>query len=305
MGFASYETHLRRRLPNTSRQDPGVKRARFENSSFEDVTSLYRSGFWVNILSAEMFSLLSMAAFFFLFIITFGPIRRFFYELFFKRKKGLLNSIGKLFEKELRFLYVLRFVFLFLLPLSLAIVFKINIQDNLLNLIAIGFTMITFSIVELSSLTKPNVFISVLSEDNKEITSLAECEEIEMQLTAKAGAQRTIMFRAANLCLHTLKDCTFIFNFPKDFSLLPFNNPAYKNLEFKKEFSIQKRNNACLFTPNNNFTTFSPSDCLIFPIVVKSPTNREEKLKIIVEVSSQSTWGSTIYSFPVKLLKAE
>lgn len=194
--------------------------------------------------------------------------------------------------------------FLFLLPISIAIAIRINIQDNLLNLIAIGFAMMTFSAVELPSLTKPHVFISVLSEDEKEITSLTECKEVEMQLTAKVGVQRVIMFRAANLCMHTLKDCTFIFNFPKGyFSLLPFDDPAYEHLDFKKEFTIQKRNNACLFTPKNNFNTISPSDCLIFPIIVKPLISSEKKLEVTVEVSSQSTWGSSQYGFPIKFLK--
>jgi hypothetical protein len=281
----------------------------FENSSFYDVTNLYRSGFWINIISAEMFSLLSILMFILLFIITSSSARRFFYGLYFKRKKGLLCSIGKLYERKLRYLYVLRFVFLFLLPIAIAIAFRafgfpINIQDNLLNLIAIGFAMMTFSAIEMPSLTKPHVFISVLSEYGKEITSLAECKEVEMQLTVKVDVQRVIMFRAANLCMHTLKDCTFIFNFPKGFfSLLPFDDPAYKDLDFKKEFTIQKRNDACLFTPKNNFTTMSPSDCLIFPVIVKPLKESEEKFEITVEVSSQSTWGSSQYRFPIKFLR--
>lgn len=272
----------------------------FENSSVKDVTNMYRTGFWINIFSAEMFSLLTIVSFIFLFIMTSGSSRRLFYGLYFKRKKGILNSIGRWYERSLRYLYVLRFISLFLLPTALAVAIRIDIQENLLNLIAIGFAMTTFSAIELPSLTKPNVFISVLPEDNKEITSITECEEIEMQVAAKTGVQRNVMFRIANLCLHTLKDCTFIFNFPKDFALVPYDNPTYEDLDFKKQFSIQKRNNACIFTPKDSYTTFSPVDCLIFPIVAKLEGNSQEKLEIGIEISSQSTWGSKIYHFPVK-----
>jgi hypothetical protein len=47
----------------------------------------------------------------------------------------------------------------------------------------------------------------------------------------------------------------------------------------------------------------SPSDCLIFPVIVKPLKESEEKFEITVEVSSQSTWGSSQYRFPIKFLR--
>lgn len=286
----------------------------FEDSTFRDVSSSYRTDSYINLLSIEMFSRLSISVFLILLAITCGPTRKLFYKAFF-RKEGILHSIGYIYEKLLRALYIMAFVFLFILPLAIAAFFT-NIRDQnvFLNLILIGFAIVTFSAIEMPALTKPNFFISILEDclDEKECTLKSEkkpsdpckykdgkvCKKDERCLRAEVG-KRVILFRVVNLNLHTLKNCAAIFIFPRNIELIDYNDPINSDEDFKKKYIIQERNNACLFSPRDNYLSFPPTNCIIFPVVVNIK-QKDETHKIGIEFFSESTWGSSSDTLKIK-----
>lgn len=284
-----------------------------EKSSFEDVTSTYRSGFWINIVSIEMFSLVSFISFTVFALLTISYVREAFYKLSFQYK-GIIKSLGELYERNLHHLYVLRFIFMFLFPLAVAVLFfGIRDQDNFLNLLVVGLALVAFSAIEMPSLTKPKVFISVVEDckDEKECKYKETkkrkkecmhkvgrvCKKNEMHLEARTGEQRLILFRIANLSLHTLKNCTAIFTFPPTFELLEYDDSSILDKDFQKKYLIQKRNNACLFPASG--ISCPPGYCIIFPVLVKIKGKAKDDC-IGIEVSSESTWGGIPKEFPVK-----
>lgn len=280
----------------------------FDQSRIEDVTNYYRSGFWINMASPQMAGLIIVFFSAILFILTISPIRKGFYALSFEYNKWKkIRKIGKIYENGLRNMYILRLCLSFFLPISIAFVFSFNLDSNLiLSLLVMGLGLVAFSIVELPSLTKPHVFTSVLEECKaKNFRCKYEenkfCKARENRLEIAIG-ERIIFFRLQNLSLHTLKNCTVWFTFPKNFKISEIQ--TWKNVDFFKKYSVQKCNNAAKFSPTDNYLSISPNDCLVLPIEVdvEKPDDDWKNHTIGIQIASETTWGTTDYDppFPIK-----
>ena len=109
-----------------------------------------------------MVSLVSIILFLFFLIITWSKVRRAFYKLHFGIGK-FRNIIGNFYENNLHLFYGLKFLFMFFLPTAIAGVFFENIeQELLLNTLLAGFTLVVFSGLQMPSLTKPKMFITII-----------------------------------------------------------------------------------------------------------------------------------------------
>lgn len=278
----------------------------FENSTFEDVTNTYRSGFWVNILSVEMLMFLLLTLFLLFSILTFSKVREAFYKLSFK-KDGIKNTIGSFYEKNLHTFYVLRFFFLFFLPLSIKGIFFAPItQNELLNLLLGGSTLVVFSALEMPQLSKPKAFVSVIqdcvavncqySQKNKkedkdckyEKDKVCKHKERFLEVKEKKG---TVLFRIANLNLHILKNCSVFFTFPGSLKPIKYTKDNCDTVDFGKKYYFQERNNACYFSPKDNYLTVPPGDCMCIPIDFEVVGQVEKEDCIKIELVSESTWG--------------
>ncbi len=288
----------------------------FEETTFEDVTSNYHNGFWINIISFKMACTFSIILFLLFFIITWSEIRRRIYKLYFGVGK-FGNSIGKFYENNLHLFYGLRFLFMFFLPTAIAGVFLENIQQELLlNTILAGFTLVVFSGLQIPALTKPKMFITVIENcknqnnckyrknDKKGVCNFQKgerCKRKELFVEISKGETRLITFRFANLSLHTLKNCVVIFTFPPHIKPI-YDENAYCDVDFKKDFQFQKINNAIRFSSKNDYLTAPPQECLAYPMIIKAEDEEDddkEKNNITIEIFSETTWASTIEDFPI------
>lgn len=290
----------------------------FGQSGIEDVTSQYRSGLLNNI--NQMTGVLILIFSLIFFILTNSWIRGKFYALYFlpKRKKlrkirdyyeeGLRN-IGNFFENGLRAFYILRLLVSFFLPLSIGLIFVINLDSNLiLSLFVMGLTLVAFSVVELPSLTKPRVFASLIEDCNSKkfmcrYQEGKSCKYRERRLEFSIKEKELpLSFRIQNLNFHTLKNCTIWITFPDN--LRPKDFKTLKNMDFSKKYSIQIRNNAVKFSPLDSYLTMTPEDCLVLPLKVKVKTSIDilKTDEISIEIRSETTWGSYKFTFPVKYI---
>jgi hypothetical protein len=287
----------------------------FEETTFEDVTSNYKNGFWINIISFKMVCTFSIILFLFFFIITWSEIRKRLYKLYFGIGK-CRNSIGKFYESNLHLFYGLRFLFMFFLPTAIAGIFLENIQQELfLNTFLAGFTLVVFSGLQVPALTKPKMFITVIEncknkdkcqyrDDKKGICKFIKdksCKRKEHFVEIAKGETRLITFRFANLSLHTLKNCVVVFTFPSHIELIHDKN-SYDDIDFKKKFQFQKINNALRFSSKKDYLTAPPQECLAYPIIIKAKgeeNSDKEKNNIKIEIFSETTWASTIEDFPI------
>ena len=261
---------------------PPILALAFNAGTIEDVTSSYRQGFWVNIATLQMLLISLLIAFVIVFLITFKPVRRAFYKGSFQNRHKTIRKIGLWYEDNLHKLYLTRLALTFLLPIALGILLFSNTnQDFLLNLLLIGIALLTFSFIELPVLTKANLFLSQIEDCIGQLNCIYKegisCKAKEEYLLMQPGDERVVMFRLQNLSLHSLKNCVFWFNIPKNFEVLAINPPD--KIDFYKPYSIQKRNNTCMFTFENGFS-ISPNDCAVFPIKLKLIKNNNDADKI-------------------------
>lgn len=290
----------------------------FGKDGIYDVTNFYRTGFWVNIFSIEMFSTVIIVLFLVVLVFTLSWTRQNLYRSLFKRNlhlQGLFHFF--------RILYIFRFFLLFCLPYAIAVLARTYLgilkdQDLLLNGLIMGLALVTFFAVEFPALTKPIFFASIIEDctdpktcqigkyDEKNECKFKmndrgpSCKAKEFCLEIRKGRNKIVFFRLQCLSLHTLKNCVVWINFPNAITLKSLPDA---HIDFRKDYEIQYRNNACKFTPNTNHMTCSPNDCLVLPVMVETSkqesTNTDE---ITIEIFSESTWGSTFYYLPFKYI---
>jgi hypothetical protein len=263
----------------------------FEQSNFVDVTNNYRMGLWINILSMTMFAVVTTVLSLTFFLLTWSPIRRRFYitSLLKKRK---IQSIGKFYEGHLHHFIVVRLACSFLLPLAVGILFTGIVDATFyLNLLVIGFTLVTFSYIEFPSLTKPKIFISTwekIEGENKHYQFL--------KIDRTDGIQK-VRFRIVNLSLHPLKNCTFFITFPESFKIVKYRKEKYEGMDYTREFSFQKTNNACVFKLTN---VILPPQGVFMCTVIFDEVKEDENKPVQIDVCSESTWGNTVDEIPIR-----
>jgi hypothetical protein len=117
-----------------------------------------------------------------------------------------------------------------------------------------------------------------------------------------SGKTHKIECEIQNLGFHTYKNFVIKFYFGEKFKIMPSNYRGYKDLDFGKEFGIQKRYGGVIFTPKDNFLTVPPQEVYVFPMYVKAP-NEEERYTLTVQFNAENTWGMNELSLPVIVRK--
>ena len=266
----------------------------FNGSTIDDVTSGYRQGFWINIGSLQMLLIVILVLSVLLFILTFSLVRRGFYRLSFQNKHIIIRKIGQWYEDNLHKLYLTRLALTFLFPIAVGVLWFSNTnQDFLLNLLLIGLALLTASFIELPALTKAHMFLTQIEDCPGQLNCIYKegisCKARERNLVMLPGEERIVMFRLQNLSLHALKNCVVWFIIPRNFEIIKINQR--NTIDFSKKYSIQKRNNACMFALEPGLS-ISPNDCAVFPLKLKLVKKGHDGDKITVQLSSESTWGT-------------
>ena len=256
--------------------------------------------------NTQIAGLIVVFVFAIIFVLTIYPVRKKFCALSFEHKRKKTRKIGEIYENALREMYILRLFLSFFLPISIAFIFSSNLDSNLiLSLLVMGLGLVTFSSIQLPSLTEPHVFTSVIEDcEGKFFRCIynegKSCKARENRLEIAIKEKRIIFFRLQNLSLHTLKNCTIWFTFPENFEISKLI--ASDNVDFFKEYSIQKRNNAVKFSPTDSYLSVSPDDCLVLPIKVEviRPDADPKSQEIGIQLASETTWGTSKCSFPIR-----
>ncbi len=289
----------------------------FDNDSIIDVTSAYHNGFWINLFSIEGFSYGTVVLLIIVTILTHLWTREFFYGLYFGQHHRFVKAIGRLYEGVLRGIYIIRFVLIFFLPLTIGVIISpisslAISQDFFVNTLVMGFALVTFFVVEFPILTQPHLYISVIEDCNASLKNHdiapnkkkckfqdgISCKAMESEAFFMRGEPKVILLRLQNLGLHTLKNSVVWVTFPRQFYI----NEIERSADFYKSYEIQKRNNAIKVSPIENNLSVSPSDCLVIPIKVTLTEVLNTKKCLQIEISSESTWGTSGFDFPIKLL---
>lgn len=224
--------------------------------------------------------------------LTLRHTRRVFYE-----KSLLKGGRWKFYEKYLHQIYLCRFIFMFFFPSAVVILFfGVEVTSKqFLNLLVMGLALVTFASIEHPLLTKPNVFITMLPTEKKSYR-----EEHEFSICVRAGEEKLLMFRVVNLGFHTIKNCTAIFYFHDGSK--PLEDPRlYNQVDFKKIFSIQRKNKGILFSPLNNFISIPPQEVVVFPVWIKA-SDAKGKGDVEVQIYSESTWGMSSIKIPIRVI---
>jgi hypothetical protein len=299
---------------------PPILALAFNNDSIVDVTNAYRQEFWVNFLSLEGLSYGIILGFTAVLMLTHIWAREFFYHLFFFQHNLLFKLFGKIYQKFLGSVYIVRFLLLLLLPLAIGIVIapfsgfiSIN-QDLIINALVVGLTLVTFSVVELPSLTKPHVFMSIIEDcanypncqlrkngkDSKcKFQEDINCKVRENKAFLKIGQPKILNFRLQNLGFHSLKNCVICISFPREVVQIQAISKKIQ-LDFFKNYEIQKRNNAVKISPQDNFMSISPADCFVIPVKVALIRLPKKNETISVEISSETTWSTNFFELPIQ-----
>ena len=109
----------------------------------------------------------------------------------------------------------------------------------------------------------------------------------------KSGKETYVEGRVYNLGFSNYKNFVVIFYFGEDFKIIPHDDPKYRDLDFKKKFSIQKIHGGALFSPKDNFLSIPPQEVFIFPMYIKIP-RKEKKGEMHIDFYSENTWGMTV-----------
>jgi hypothetical protein len=289
----------------------------FDNDSITDVTSTYHNGFWINLFSIEGFSWGTVISLIAVVILTHLWVREFFYDLYFGQRHQLIKAIGWLYKEILKVIYIIRFVLIFFLPLAIGVIispmFSLTVnQDFFMNTLVMGLVLVTFFVVEFPALTQPHVYISVIEDCNassrkQDITINKKkckfqdgisCKAMESEAFFVRGEPKVILLRLQNLGLHTLKNCVVWVTFPRAFYI----SDTERSVDFFKSYEIQKRNNAVKVSPIENYLSVSPSDCIVIPIKVTLTEIPMKKDGLQIQVSSESTWGTSYFDFPIRFI---
>jgi len=151
--------------------------------------------------------------------------------------------------------------------------------EHFLGSLVFGLSILIFMSMQLPSLMKAQLLI-VFRIDGKYARTIK----------LESGKTHKIECEILNLGFHTYKNFTVKFYYGKKFKIVPSNYRGYKDLDFKKQFSIQKRLGGVMFTPQDNFLTIPPQEVYIFPMYVMAPKEKDE-YTLKIEFNAENTWG--------------
>jgi hypothetical protein len=192
---------------------------------------------------------------------------------------------AELYETHLHKLVLGRQILLFLLPTAVLMVS--TRLEHLFSSIVLGLSILIFVSIQLPLLMKAHIHIT-FNIDGK----------WTRRISLRPEQTHKVEVAIQNLGFSTYKNFVAKFYYGKEFKILPNNYRGYKDLDFGKEFSVQKRHGGVMFTPKENFLTIPPQEVYIFPMYVKAPKEeREYKLKI--EFNAENTWGMNEIFMPI------
>jgi hypothetical protein len=208
-----------------------------------------------------------------------------------KRKEWIItkcfDKIIKFFNDKIAYFVILGYCAIFIG--LLIFIYYIFGEKQFVSGIVLGATVVTFIIFELPRLLKPNFYVAFLPNNEKN-DGYIETPKQNIEITPKQG-KALFFFRITNLGLNNCKDCTLWFKFPKGF--MPLKEPClYKELDFSKQFELQKQNYCAKFTPDKNYLTVAPGNSSVFPIWVKTPGSiTKNEYDVEVSATSDTRWG--------------
>lgn len=191
----------------------------------------------------------------------------------------------RLYEKNLHFVVIMRQILLFFAPTAFSVVIfdAPTVAQQLTALFALGLSIVVFWAAVFPQLTKAQFFVD-FRVDN--------VGEFKPQIVLSAKTEHLIVTRIYNMGFGTLKNAMVLLYFGHDFEIVPFKDSKYRELDFEKEFTIQKENCGALFTPKTNYQTIPPQEWFLFPVIVKAP-NASQSCQITLQFASENSWGLT------------
>lgn len=222
----------------------------------------------------------------FLFFLS-SPIRR------------CLKEISGWYEGHLHSMVIFRLVLLFLAPLmfSFAVFGFASTVNQLLTLVIIGGSIVSFWILELPLLTEASIdvtFATTLSDDiNMNSQIYRGKNSFSSEAAFEPEKEHFLVVRVYNLGFHTYENATVTIYLGTGFNIIPNDeehDSTYAKIDFLKPFKIQKSYNGVRFTPSDdNFQSIPPKGCLLFPILLTSPKHGDAKIE--TQFYSDNSWG--------------
>lgn len=198
-------------------------------------------------------------------------------------KDGCKRKMARFYEMKLHYLVSGRQILLFLFPTAVLMV-SAKLEYVITSLI-LGLSILIFVSIQLPLLMKAHLLISFRIDDGE--------WSLSSRIDLRSGKTTKVEFAIRNLGFSTYKNSTIIIYFRKDFKIVPCDNLRYKDLDFKKEFHVQKIHGGVAFNPKDNPLTIPPQEVFIFPMYVKVP-NKEEEREMTIEFFSENTWGMNL-----------
>ena len=196
------------------------------------------------------------------------------------------------YEKNLHYIVIMRQILLFFAPT--AVFASISIQttlEQLTALFALGLSIDVFWVAVFPQLTKAQLFIDFRVDNSG---------DFKPKIVLDANTEHLVETRIYNLGFSTLKSAMVLVYFGNSFEILPFSDHRYTELDFKKEFTIQKENQGVLFVPSKNYQTIPPQEWFLFPVIIKSP-NAKQNRQVTFQLASENSWGLTEQHFTVQI----
>jgi len=196
--------------------------------------------------------------------------------------RGFAKYMHVLYETQLHNLVSTRQVLFFLLPTACLVVLFPPASwepEHFLGSLVLGLSILIFVTMQLPSLMKAQLHIAFRIDGKYART-----------IKLESGKTHKVECEIQNLGFHTYKNFTVKFYYGKKFKIVPSNYRGYKDLDFKKQFSIQKRYGGVMFTPKDNFLTIPPQEVYVFPMYVTAPKEKDE-YRLKIEFNAENTWG--------------
>lgn len=202
------------------------------------------------------------------------------------KKNQLMNSVWRNLDK------VLMLSYLWLLFLPLFITWQV-IGSGLPRLEALvaGLVLVVFVAFQLPRLIKPYVVVLML-----ETTSQGYKDNGSTTVQVKKGKPNLIFFRLTNTGTSFYKDLQCWVILYEGFMPLD-DNTLYNDIDFRKDFEIQRQNRTAKFAAQN----VAPTNHLVFPLWFDTP-KKIGKYIVDICVASESTWGEFSQRLQVEVM---
>lgn len=238
------------------------------------------------------------------FVYYFGMVYVLNKILTFKEEEGkIMEKIKKMIKRniDLIFIAIIIFVIFLVVYLNRGLIFNGSQTSNLFLYVAmpiIGATIAPFIYNwVIYRFSKPK--FKVHFKPTKGTTFI---EEKVQEITLKSNSKKLIW-----LMLHNngkvIKDNWFInVDFEKNFEPIDIDKTEFKNVDFKKKYSIQKEKYQVAHFNSNDFSPLFPYDeTFIFPIVVITP-KKEGIFNVSIAVRTGNHRGTFKHNLKIKII---